>query len=89
MLYPWESRSWLQANINKVQSKKLIEIYGHNPANVTEVDTAIDIETYRSISKRKLMGVFEQLFDIFSEGKKHITPRKADEVISKKLISGG
>lgn len=89
MFYPWESRSWMQVNINKGQSEKLIEIYGHNPANVTEIGTAIDIETYRSISKRKLIGVFEQLFDIFSKGKKHIIPYKADKVISKKMLSGG
>jgi len=87
VLYAWESRSWLQVNINKVQSRKLIEIYGHNPANVTEICTGIDTEIYKSISKIKIVNAFKQIFDIFTNGKKRITPYATDQVISKGLIS--
>ena len=87
VLYAWESRSWMQVNINKVQSQKLIETYGHNPANVTEIGTAIDMEIYKDIGRRKKIKAFKQLFDIFNKGNKHIIPIKVDETISKKLIS--
>lgn len=87
VLYAWESRSWLQVNINKAQSRKLIEIYGHNPANVTEIGTAIDTEYYSIISKRKVLDGFKQLFNIFSKGKKYINPLTVNEVISKRLMT--
>ncbi len=87
VLYAWESRSWLQVNINKAQSQKLIEIYGHNPANVTEIGTVIDTEIYEDIGRRKKIEAFKQLFDIFNKGNKHIIPITVDRAISKKLIS--
>ena len=33
-IYPWENRSWMNVNINKIQQNHLININGHNPANV-------------------------------------------------------
>ena len=87
VLYPWESRSWMQLNINERQSKKLIEIYGQNPANVMEIGTAIDVEYYNNTSKTKTMSTFIQLFDIFNKGNKHIVPLSVDEAISEKLIT--
>ena len=86
VLYAWVSRSWLQVNINTVQSRKLIEIYGHNPANVTEICTAIDTEYYRITSKKKVLDGFIQLFNIFSEEKKHLNPLTVNQVISKGLM---
>ncbi len=87
VLYPWESRSWMQININKRQSRKLIEIYGQNPANVAEIATAIDIEYYNNTNKTKTMNTFIQLFDIFNKGNKYIVPLKVDDVISERLIT--
>ncbi len=49
VLFPWESRSWMNANINNNQVETLIEKKGVNPANVTEIGTAIDMQQYENI----------------------------------------
>ena len=53
MLYPWESRSWLQVNINRNQCRRLIEVKGHNPANVAEISTAVDVEAFQGVSRQR------------------------------------
>ena len=53
MLYPWESRSWINININKTQSQEIIQKKGHNPANVGEINTALDIDKFAPITKRE------------------------------------
>jgi hypothetical protein len=72
MIYPWESRSWISVNINEQQSKSLISKYGHNPANVAEIGTAIFTEKFHKISdKNRIKEIFTQLAAIFGHyGKK-------------------
>ena len=72
ILYPWESRSWISVNINEQQSKRLISEYGHNPANVAEIGTAIFIEKFHKISNiSRKKEIFAQLASIFGNyGKK-------------------
>ncbi|MFN2121904.1 MAG: hypothetical protein ACK2UP_00235, partial [Candidatus Promineifilaceae bacterium] len=41
MLYPWQGRRWLQVNINKRQSERLIEEFGFPPQSVFEIGTAV------------------------------------------------
>ncbi|RLD66188.1 MAG: hypothetical protein DRI95_07235, partial [Bacteroidetes bacterium] len=40
-LYPWNGTKWIQTNINKLQSDKLIEKYNFDPAKVYELATSI------------------------------------------------
>ena len=87
VLYTWESRSWLQININNFQSQQLIERYGHNPANITEIGTAIDFKYYSGIENGRILDIYKQLFDIFRSKKKYINPLTAKEVISRELMS--
>jgi phosphodiester glycosidase len=72
MIYPWESRSWISVNINEQQSKSLINEYGHNPANVAEIGTAIFTDKFHKISdKSRIKEIFKQLAAIFGNyGKK-------------------
>ncbi len=42
MLFPWDSRNWINVNINRSQSEHLIIENGHNPSNVFEIGTAVD-----------------------------------------------
>ncbi|HEY85310.1 MAG TPA: hypothetical protein G4N96_09395, partial [Chloroflexi bacterium] len=37
VLYPWESRSWMHLGASVQQSRRLIELKGLNPANVSEL----------------------------------------------------
>ncbi len=72
ILYPWDSRSWVSVNINKQQSDRLINEYGHNPANVAEIGTAIFVEKFHNISNTSRdKEIFAQLAAIFGNyGKK-------------------
>ncbi len=87
VLYPWESRSWINLNINNQQTDHLININGHNPANVTEVGTAINIEEYTSITKRQKINAFLQFEQIFSRYQKTLIGYSVIDVIKNKLVS--
>jgi glycosyltransferase involved in cell wall biosynthesis len=76
MLYPWESRSWMNVNINKIQQSHLIDINGHNPANVTLIGTAVDTKTHQ-MSKRGIIKAFMQVSTIFANKKDTITVHTA------------
>ena len=76
MVYPWESRSWMNVNINKIQQNHLIDINGHNPANVALIGTAVDIKTHQ-MSKRDIIKAFMQVSTIFANKKDTITVHTA------------
>ena len=67
MLFPWESRYWLSININKTQTDTLIEKRGHNPANVTEIGTAVDTENMFFNDERRKIRTLLQISRIFSD----------------------
>lgn len=76
MLYPWESRSWMNVNINKIQQNHLIDINGHNPANVALLGTAVDTKMHQ-MSKRDIIKAFMQVSTIFANHKDTITVHTA------------
>ena len=76
MVYPWESRSWMNVNINKIQQNHLININGQNPANVALLGTAVDIKTHQ-MSKRDIIKAFMQVSSIFANKKDTITVHTA------------
>ena len=76
MVYPWESRSWMNVNINKIQQNHLIDINGHNPANVALIGTAVDTKTHQ-MSKRDIIKAFMQVSTIFANKKDTITVHTA------------
>ena len=76
MLYPWESRSWMNININRIQQSHLINTNGHNPANVALIGTAVDTKTHQ-MSKRDIIKAFMQVSSIFANKKDSITVHTA------------
>ena len=76
MVYPWESRSWMQVNINKIQQNHLIDINGQNPANVALIGTAVDTKMHQ-MSKRDIIKAFMQVSNIFANKKDTITVHTA------------
>ena len=76
MVYPWESRSWMNVNINKIQQNHLIDINGHNPANVALLGTAVDTKMHQ-MSKRDIIKAFMQVSTIFANKKDTITVHSA------------
>jgi len=54
-IYPWNGNQWLQVNINKRQSKKLIRDYGFSKNKVFEISTSISdkfFEDYTDADKK-------------------------------------
>jgi glycosyltransferase involved in cell wall biosynthesis len=72
VIYPWESRSWMNININRIQQNHLINTNGHNPANVALLGTAVDTKTHQ-MSKRDIIKAFMQVSTIFANKKDSIT----------------
>ncbi len=87
VLFPWESRSWLQVNINKKQSEHLIKKNGNNPANVTEIGTAIDQKQYQNKSKRININTFYQFEKIFSRYNKTLVSYNINDVFKNNLVN--
>ncbi|WP_179333149.1 phosphodiester glycosidase family protein [Winogradskyella costae] len=75
-VYPWESRSWMNVNINRIQQDHLININGHNPANVALLGTAVDTKLHE-MSKRDIIKAFMQVSSIFANKKDSITVHTA------------
>jgi len=76
MIFPWESRSWLNVNINKVQNDHLIHVNGHNPANTGMIGTAVDMKP-QQMSKRDIIKAYMQVSSIFANSKDTITVHTA------------
>ncbi|NOQ25995.1 MAG: glycosyltransferase [Bacteroidales bacterium] len=87
ILFPWESRIWINVNINKQQSKHLVEINGHNPVNVFEIGTAVDTNIYRNTSKRKKINTFYQFEQVLSRYSGALISYSAKDVIESDLVS--
>jgi len=85
--FPWEARHWMNININKEQSEHLILNDGHNPFNVREIGTAIDIEKFNKISKGRKEEAFFQLRQIFSRYSKTLITYSTQDVLSTGLVS--
>ncbi len=73
VLYPWERKSWMTVNINRLQITRTIQTFGHNPVNVKQIGTAIDYRSHLNISKRTMLGTFQQVAAIFANKKESIT----------------
>jgi glycosyltransferase involved in cell wall biosynthesis len=86
MIFPWESRSWMNVNINKGQTEHLIKKNGHNPANVCEINTAVDTDVYLNISKRKKIDAYLQFEKILSRYKKTLVGYSVKDVIDNRLV---
>ena len=88
VLYPWESRSWINVNINRKQSEHLIFQKGHNPANVTEIGTAVDDSEYTNINKRTRIESMYQMEKMLSRyHKKALISYSVKDVLEYKLVS--
>lgn len=66
VLFPWESRNWLTVNINRNQTDHVINVNGQNPANVSEIGTAVDVDRYKTLTKRKKINAFLQVQQMLS-----------------------
>jgi len=87
VLFPWESRSWMNVNINFSQCRQLIEKYGLNPANIDEVVTAIDMEKFDIISKDDRDGTLRQIGKLLSGFEEQLVIYDSDDMVNPDRIS--
>jgi glycosyltransferase involved in cell wall biosynthesis len=65
-LYPWDSRLWVQVNINTRQCDDLKRKLGINPQNVLHLTTAVDTNAYRPLTEEEKRDVYRRLAHILS-----------------------
>lgn len=76
VIYPWDSRKWISLNINKAQCNELINVHGHNPANVLTIDTCVDVEKFKTeLSDDRKKEIFKQLHYIFENDRRQIVTK--------------
>ncbi len=85
-LFPWESRSWFNINVNRNQSKHLIEKNGHNPANVAEIGTAIDTQKFTVKTKRDAINAQMQIETAFKHYGNRLALYAPEQVLQGKVF---
>lgn len=87
VLFPWQSRTWLNVNINRRQSEYIIRNKGHNPANVMEIGTAVDTTLYTKNDKRKNINTFIQIEKILSRYGEKLVSYSVEDVLDRDLVA--
>lgn len=71
-LYPWNGRKWIQVNINKLQSQRLIQQYGFAKEKVVGISTSVGNSLFRSYTQKDVRLARLRMGYIFSRGKPKI-----------------
>ena len=87
VLFPWESRSWMNVNINFNQLRHVVETNGHNPANIDKIATAIDMEKFRKLMKCDRNTTLKQIAGLLSGYKDELEIHHPVEVLKRNLIT--
>lgn len=75
MLYPWQGRRWLQVNINKRQSRRLINEHGFPPQRVLEISTCVSDKLFADYTDEDIQHARLRMANILSDGEAKIQPR--------------
>ncbi len=86
VLFPWESRSWINANINADQIHHIIKYKGHNPANVVELGTAVDTGEFVNISKRRKINAYNQFEKVLSRYNTTLVGYSVKDILKNNLV---
>ncbi len=87
MLFPWESRNWINVNINQDQTDFLIREKGHNPSSVMEIGTAVDTQLYTNIDKRRNINAYLQFERMLSRYRDQLICYSVGDVLKSRLVS--
>jgi glycosyltransferase involved in cell wall biosynthesis len=79
MLYPWQGRRWLQVNINKRQSERLIEDFGFPPQRVFEIGTSVSDKLFDDFTEEDVRHARLRMANILSDGNTAIYPHSLNE----------
>ncbi len=67
-IYPWNGRRWIQVNINRLQSKRLLED-GFPESRVFEISTMVSDEFFKEYTGEEIKSVRSRMALILSGGK--------------------
>jgi glycosyltransferase involved in cell wall biosynthesis len=87
LLFPWESKQWLNVVINSTQSDYLIRYKGHHPSRVMDLGTAVDTSVYTRIDKRRNINSFLQFEKMMARYKKQLISYSVEDVLNGELVS--
>jgi hypothetical protein len=72
MIFPWVARTWISANISRRQSAQLVRRFGHNPANVAELGSAVDTALYGPLNRPRRVEVLRQISSLLTGSRKRL-----------------
>ena len=73
-LYPWDGNHWIQVNINRRQSRKLIRVYRFSKEKVFEVSTGISDKFFEDYTNADIILARLRMAHILSGGKAVMHP---------------
>lgn len=71
-LYPWKSPRWLQVNINRLQSNRLVESFGFSRNEVAELSTSISDTFLKPYTKDDVRHARVRMAHILSNGQSEL-----------------
>ncbi len=78
-LYPWQGRRWLQVNINRRQSKRLVEEFGFPQEKVFEISTCVGDTLFDDYTVDDVKHARLRMANILSDGGTKIYPTSLSE----------
>jgi glycosyltransferase involved in cell wall biosynthesis len=78
-LYPWQGRRWLQVNINKRQSERMIREYGFPQRRVLEISTCVGNKLFDDYTAEDVKHARLRMANILSDGEAEIYPISLSE----------
>ncbi len=73
-LYPWDGQRWLQVNINKRQSRRLVREFAFSKSKVFVLSTAVGDRFFEDYSQEDIKLARLRMAHILSDGKPVIEP---------------
>ncbi len=83
LIYPWVARTWISANLSRNQSAQLTRQFGHNPANVVELGTAVDATLYAPINRPRRVEVLRQLSSLLTGSRKRLAAHSVATILQR------
>ena len=82
VLYPWDGDRWIQVNINKRQSRKLVRAYGFSKKKVFEVSTSVSDKFFEDYTPADIKLARIRMAYILSGGDMILHPISVEEHIA-------
>jgi len=82
-LYPWNGERWLQVNINRLQSRTLIDKFGFSIAQVFKLTTSVGDKFFAPYDRKDVIYSRLRMAHILSDGQPILNPIPIDDHLIK------